>query len=308
LFVEAPVPLSWNARLDRGARILGRVLDHKGEPAADVSVLFETIPTALARNTQVRMSSETLTGEEISERGEAQTPLAGAVRTPWVDSVAVCDDGTFELSNLPQSLGRLLVVSSSDRNAPALVIEEGVMPGGHELLLRLPAKSATLQIRATLPPLWQEQQMEMRVVHEASGRGCAMTRQEGIWRSPALAPGWYLVEAGAGPLGWHDLGRHFVGDGESVVLPDFAPAPPARVRVHAPKAAEGAPHAALDLTIYLRRADMDVRGLSQGLDGKQPLELPAGEYWAFWTWPDGTKQHRAFTLASGDDFELNLRD
>jgi hypothetical protein len=308
LFVEAPLPLTWNAYLDRGLRISGRVVDHDGQATNGLSVLFESTPTTLARNSQVRISSETRAGEELSELGDVQAPLPGAVRTPWVDMAVVREDGSFELSNLPAGLGRLMVVPGIDTAGAALIIAEGVLPGGQEIVLQLPAKPARLQIRATLPPEWQYQHLELRVIHESSGRGTCMTQEEGLWLSQALASGWYTVEADAGPLGWHELGRHFVGEGENVVLPDFAPPPPVRVRVLGPRAAQGETMAALGLTIDQRRSDIDVRGLIEGLSGARPLELPAGDYWAFWTMPDGTKRRRGFTLASGVEFELDLRD
>jgi hypothetical protein len=154
LFVEAQVPLAWNPQLNRGARIFGRVLDHEGQPAKSLSVLFESTPTVLARNTQVSLTSETLAGEELSERGEREVPLLGAVRTPWVDLASVREDGSFELCNLPLSLGRLMVLQGMDLGAAALIIEEGVLPGGHELVLRLPAQPATLQVRVTLPGVY----------------------------------------------------------------------------------------------------------------------------------------------------------
>ena len=307
LFVEAPQPLAWNARLERGASVVGRVLDAQGEPAKNLLVVYESTPEVRARPTQVRMTMETRGGEEVSERGENSPGVQGGVRTPWVDRVALREDGSFELANLPAGLGRLLLVPADDPQAPALLIEEGVLPGEHEYVLRLPERPATIQLRVVLPQPWQDEPLEVRAISEATGRGGALARGEEGFQSQALASGWYRVEVGAGCLGWHDLGRHFVGEAQSVQLADFSPPLPASVRVIAPAPAVVEPKP-LELTFYQRRDDLDLRGVPKSLDGSEQLHLPAGEYWVFWTAPDGKLRHRGLTLQAGTRSELDLRD
>ena len=158
-----------------------------------------------------------------------------------------------------------------------------------------------------LPKPWGGEQVELRAISEATGRGSFFQREELGFRCANLAPGWYRVEVGAGPLGWHDLGRQYVDVGAAVDLGVFAPPPPAAVHVlllESPP--EGAPE--LGLTFYLRRADLDVRAEQRALDGKQTAFLPAGEYWAFWTALDGATRHRALTLEAGATVELDLRE
>lgn len=124
--------------------------------------------------------------------------------------------------------------------------------------------------------------------------------------SGGLIAGWYRVEGRAGVLGRHDLGRHFVGTGANVDIGVFAPPPPASLQVLLPEPGD-ANARELGLTFYLRRADLDIRGEPSPCTGREPLHLPAGEYWALWTAFDGTPQHHALSLEAGAATELDLR-
>ena len=257
LFVVAPTPLHWEARLERGARVTGHVLDPDGKPEKYVFVRYESTPEVIVRGTSVRLSLETKGAEELSEQGAVEAALPGALRAPWVDATGVNEDGSFELANLPSGLGRLTVVSADDIEGPALLVEEGVLPGEHDFVLKLKATEGYMRLHLQLPKPWGEESIELRAINEATGRGSVFHRDE-LELGARLAPGWYRVELGAGVLGWHDLGRQIVDAGAIVDLGTFAPPLPAGVRVLLPVTqTEGAP--ALDLTFYLRRPDLDVR-------------------------------------------------
>ena len=307
LFVDAPNPMHWSVHLDRGARIVGRVLDAEGKPALNMIVRYESVPAVVLRSTSVSLSVETRSGEEISEHGEPRAVVPGELRVPWVDQTSPRDDGTFELANLPGGLGRLLVLDKDQPDASAIVVEEGVLAGEHEYVLRIPAESGTLRVRVQLPLALDNVQIEVRVISESTGRGSAVhDEKDGGLESSALATGWYRVEVGAGCFGWHDLGRQFVGPAAHVDLGTFTPPLPATVHV-IPRAPAVGEQPSLDLTFYLRRSDLDVRGEPRSLRGGDSFYLPAGEYWAFWTANDGAIQHRPMKLEAGATTELDLR-
>jgi hypothetical protein len=282
------------------------VRNEDGTPAVNVSVLYESIPDTRARGTSVQITLETRGGEEVSEHGEAQPPLPDAVRTPWVDSATVGEDGAFEFANLPPGLGRLFVVAAGDPRGPALVVEEAVLPGGQPYDLVVPARSACFELRPALPEPWRDAAVEVRAIHESTGRGASFSAVGDRLRSPRLAPGWYRIEIGAGPLGWHDLGRRWLGDGETADLGEFAPPAPGSVRLVLP-AAPVEETRALELAFYARRADLDLCGRPKSLDRDARPCLPAGEYWAFWTAADGVQRHRAIRVEAGARVELDLR-
>ncbi len=307
LFIQAGNPMRWDAQLDRASRLAGHVFDAKGRPAKGKLVRYESIPNAVARASHVRVSFEDGEKELISESAESLLPALDALRAPWVDSATVDQDGSFELANLPAGLGRLLVLSAENSDGPALYVEESLLPRVHDLELRLPASMGSLRVQIVLPELWQSESVELRAISETTGRGHSFAREGDRCRCAGLITGWYRVEAGAGVLGWHDLGRHFVDSGADVEIGVFAPPAPAAVRVLLPvKLKEG--ERGLGLTFYLRRPDIDIRGEPDNLKGNEPLHLPAGEYWAFWTALDGTMRHRALTLEAGGSAELDLRE
>jgi RNA polymerase sigma-70 factor (ECF subfamily) len=307
LFVEAPNPQLWSASLDRGARVIGHVQDSEGQPALNTIIRYESTPTVVSRSTTISMTMETKAGEEVSEHGEAHDASAGVLRTPWVDQTAPREDGSFEIANLPLGLGRLLVLDKDHPDDSALIVEEGVLPGEHEFVLRAPAEFGTLRLRVQFPIAIDKPELEVRAISESTGRGSPLhADEEAGLVSFGLAPGWYRVELGAGYLGWHDLGRQYVGPGAHVDLGTFALPPPARVHVVLPPPAAGE-HPQLDLTFYLRRSDLDIRGEPHAWSGNEKLFLPAGDYWAFWTTPDGMVHHKAVKLEADADFELDLR-
>ncbi len=307
LLVEAPNQLQWNTSLDRGARVIGRVLDSEGKPAQNAIVRYESLPNVVARSTSVSMSLETQAGEEISERGESSAIVPGELRLPWVDQTSPREDGTFEIANLPLGLGRLLVLDKDHLEEGALLVEDGVLAGDHEYVLRIPADPGTLRLRVKPPLEFKDGKLEVRAISESTGRGSSFhSEEDGALASSALAPGWYRVELGAGCLGWHDLGRQYVGPASHVDLGTFTPPPPASVHVILPASVEG-DHPPLGLTFYLRRSDLDIRGEPRGLGGSKTLLLPAGEYWVFWTANDATIHHKPMKLEAGGTAELDLR-
>ncbi|MEO6711077.1 MAG: sigma factor [Planctomycetota bacterium] len=319
VYVGGPDPLHWVAHLDRGARIFGRAIDAQGNPVQNLIVRYESVPDVVPRSPYeslpqvkpsrdfsraiIRVKSD---GAEIAAPDELMRLMARESSLPWVDQTSVREDGTFELANLPQGLGRLLVLDKAHPESGALLVEEGVMPSVHEFVLRVPAELGRFRLRLRFPSTSPRPNFEVRAISEATGRGTLFVPdEEGGLVAPSLASGWYRVEVGAGFLGWHDLGRQYVAPGASVDLGSFGLPPPAVVRVIPPKPlGQGAP---LDLTFALRRDDVDLRCEARLQEKREVLLLPGGDFWVFWTSGDGRTHHRSLQLESGIELELDLR-
>lgn len=298
LFVEAPNALEWTATLDRGLRLTGRVLAASGEPARNVLVQYESIPDVLVRPTRVHVSLETRGGEEISESGDRPAATAGEIVGPWVDQVVPRDDGSFELSNLPPGLGRLIVVPA-DGGTGSLLVEEGVIAGGGELVLQLPQTPGGLHLGGVHTSSGFRGTDVVRAISLTTGRGVGFHHDGASgWISPGLAAGAYRVELGALARGWHDLGVHLVSAGTitevgNVDLPD-----PARLALKGPQPVRA--------KLYLRRDDLDLRAESAVLSGGDTVDLPPGDYWVFWTPAEGDPRYGAVRVESGVTTEFSL--
>lgn len=293
VFVTPPATLSLRLRLSRGARLGGRVIDAEGKPIPGAIVQYETTPTTVLRANAVRVTRETLGGEEIAERGSATPLTPGEWRAPWVDESRTDEDGRFEFANLPPGLGRVVVLTEKEAQGCPVWIEEGLLADS-EVAIQIPASLGGISVRVVLPAEFEALVApQVRVTHEASGRGGELTLRDGVYTSGPLAAGWYRVEVGAGALGWHDLGRHFV-EGGCVDLGSFAPSPPARLRIECTPTTDGG-SAQTEVTLYRRRADVDLRGEPTSLSPGEWC-LPAGPYWIFWKDAEGRSRHRAIEV------------
>lgn len=292
IFVSPPASASLRLHLSRGTRLGGRVIDAEGEPIAGAIVQYETTPNSIPRANSVRVTQETRGSEEVAERGSVPAPTPGELRAPWVDENRTDEDGRFEFANLPPGLGRVVLLTEKDPQGCPVWIEEGLLADS-EVAIQLPANMGGLALRVVLPAEFEAITPQVRATHEASGRGGVLTLREGVFASGPLAPGWYRVEVGVGPMGWHDLGRHFV-EGERVDLGSFAPGPPARLRIECTPSIDGN-SAQTEITLYRRRADVDVRGEPTSLTTGEWC-LPAGPYWIFWKDAQGQSRHRAIEV------------
>lgn len=177
--VAASEPCAWNPLLERGDELAGRILLPDGEPLA---------------------------GSELELWSTGPLLYRAVTRTN--------EDGRFAFQALPAEPFELHVCAEGARFPVRLVPS-----------LRAPGDLGALQLEArelerhtlTLALLEADGERlaggELRLWHVASGRGVVRRGldEEGRLPCDGLPTGAYRVEVG-GPLGWRDLGTHWIGE------------------------------------------------------------------------------------------------
>ncbi len=175
----------WNAVLERGDEVTGRVLLASGDALAGLRVELWSVSPSFV----------------------------------WCDTTLTDDEGRFALPNVPGGALELLVWATGPVQPPSVFPVRVLAPvfGRSDVgeIVLTPRELATHALAAKLVDASGEGLVggELRVWHETSGRGLFASAgdEPGTFRLAGLPAGVYRVEAG-GPLGWRDLGRVWVDE------------------------------------------------------------------------------------------------
>jgi len=266
--------LSWDARLERGIELRGRLLDEAGEPLAGWIV-------------------------EADIRGSEE---------PYFDQTTTDAQGRYAIPNLPRgTVDLMLRPGDAPTKLPAIVLP-GTWPGLDEEVVRalsddLP--TARLSFRVTDAQGASVPEVEARLWQLASGRGAWVTARasDGVFQQGRLPAGRYCLVVGSRDHGWVDAGAFRLAAGEELDLGDVRLPAPGDVAL----VQDGEPRAALPLDLRLRRADVPSR---LALDGASPvgeLRLPAGEYDAELS-VDGLLRSLELSVRPGAETVLDLAE
>jgi len=259
---------SWDAHLRRESTIRGRALDSKDQPLSGWTV-----------------------------------EVAGA-QAPWFDACTVRKDGTFEMPNQPSGLSTLLLRHQNRAIKLPVALVGDVLPDTGDLLIQFDPATASgrLEIEPFLPETMPGQARvpaEVRVWQEETSRGATMdkTDKASVFSLRGLPAGWYRVEVGATGIGWVDAGRFWV-DGSGLVSVGRVPLPAQGwvQTLHPPGAL---PDVNIELQIYRRRPDLDLRVGEVTFVCGSSLRLPGGDYWLLWNDQQGQCHVQGFNVAAG---------
>lgn len=195
----------------------------------------------LARAEVVVVQGDEVFGDLVLDRGlEVRGTLADPLGRPlagWTveveksgeyafSAVTVSDDhGRFSIPNVRDVPLRLFVrMPGTWTSIPSLVMRD--VRAGDELALICTKPTSQLAVELETPEGEPLVAAHVRAIHEDSGRGIALASEGGRYHAAEIPSGPYRVMVGAGGLGWRDLGRIWIGEEETAVLPTIRFDPP----------------------------------------------------------------------------------
>lgn len=252
LAVKSGAETLWDPRLERGAEVLGRVVDEAGAPRVGIAL-------------------------ELVDAGDAPRSEDWTLSSP---------EGLFSLANVPSGAKRLFVHAPGAVEAfPALIVE-AVYPGSDLGSIALPAPATALgSVRVeVLSPLGEPlQDAEVRLWHEASGRGAFLAPIEACDEAPAqhgldgIPAGAYRLEVGHPRFGWLQAGEVWLEPGAQLDLGKVVFDEPALVSA---TFAQGTEKDLPELALELWRSIGGAVSRTATLDepATRVLALPSGTY------------------------------
>lgn len=279
---------TWDAWLDRGREVRGRLLGPDRQPLA------------------------------FHVQAEAMDP-----KSPWSDTTRAREDGRFAIPNAPAGPLRLLVFDLSETSwqVPLQVLEP-LYADGVETELVLP--SAALELAELSLSLRDEAGEpipggEVRLLHPTTGRGTFLVPAPTV-EDPAryaardLPAGVYRLEVGSRHRGWLDLGERELLAGQELELGGFTlPAPGLLVASSDPEDLRHAPHWQI---VHLGQRVDSLAWEGWPLDawewaeveapGWARVQLPAGDYFLATRGENTGRAWFPFSIDSGGQTELEL--
>jgi RNA polymerase sigma-70 factor (ECF subfamily) len=236
--------LRYDARLERGRELQGRLLGSDGRPLGNWTI-------------------------ELSR----EDALA-----PWIDVATSDEAGNFRIPSLPRGAFTLLARPADAKGAIPMVVARNVWPTDERQEFKIAVEAfGGLHVEVVDENDKPFAGAAVRVWQSDVGRGrqLANSSTPNAFASDKLFPGTYRVEIGAPARGWTVLEQVFVKPGETVDLGRIRFAAPARLEVDASAAKENAPFRAL----FVHRG-AQVETLSDAFESQTALaiELAAGEY------------------------------
>jgi len=263
---EAGETLRWEAVLDRGNEVAGRLVGPEGEPLAELRVELESAADG--------------------------TPVQATARTDAAGRVAFC--------NLPDVPLRLLVIPDEvDGVVPSHRIE-GVRPGPGEATWIVPAEARRHGGAFTVALQTEDgepvEDADVRLWHPASGRGTWLraTGEPGRYAAGSLPAGSYRITAGLPASGWIDLGEAWTDGASEQDLGARVLPRPGRVEVAGDAASGGR-----DWALVRRGEALD--SLVRLGNEREPadVEVPAGRYALWLTGEGGVVPVASFEVEDG---------
>jgi hypothetical protein len=270
---SADAKVSFDARLDRGRELHGRLLGREGQALPNWTV-------------------ELLREDSLA---------------PWIDFASTDDAGVFRIPSLPGGAFTLLACPTDDGpdGAIPLVIARNVWPTDEQQDFT----ASTEPFGGVRVQLIDEHDQpvaggEVRVWRDdvERGRSIAHDAVGNLFNLGGQFPGTYRIEIGAPERGWMAIEQAFIKAGETLDLGAIRLPAPARVELPANSARPGEAVGGIFL-----RAGREVESLSPDLAGAPPLaiEIAAGDY-EFARAFEGLARGSKIALRSGETQRVEL--